>query len=210
MNFKYKNTILYIIVFCLGILFVVTNKQQNLIEGFTLSNKCPNILIQKGSYIYLYNSKLAKIPGRNPITFNNLDDYIEYLNWERSQNIRCPVLFLQHMYDAQGNDVYVKRESIFEINGGNQPIATFGPGNGDSMLLNAARNNPPFNKNLFPGFDPENQYVGLYTPLDTMKSQSINNISASPMDADWGGVNYTKKLVKDNYYKDNEVEIWVG
>lgn len=210
MNFKYKNCILYVIIFCLGILFITTNKPKNLIEGFSLSNQCPNILIQKGNDIYLYNSKLAKIPGRNPIRFNNLDDYIQYLRWERSQNIRCPVLFLQHTYDAQGNDVYKQRESIFELNGGDPPISTFGPGNGDSMLLNATRNNPPFNKNLFPGFDPENQYVGLFTPLDKMQSQSNNGISASPMDSDWGGVDYTKDLVKDGYYKDNEVKIWVG
>lgn len=210
MNFKYKNCILYVIIFCLGILFIITNKPKNLIEGFSLSNQCPNILIQKGNDIYLYNSKLAKIPGRNPIRFNNLDDYIQYLRWERSQNIRCPVLFLQHTYDAQGNDVYKQRESIFEFNGGDPPISTFGPGNGDSMLLNATRNNPPFNKNLFPGFDPENQYVGLFTPLDKMQSQSNNGVSPSAMDSDWGGVEFTKDLVKDGYYKDNEVKIWVG
>ena len=41
------------------------------------------------------------------------------------------------------------------------------------MLLNANRNNPPFNKNLFPGFDPENQYVGLFTPLDKMTNRQF-------------------------------------
>ena len=116
MNFKYVNCIIYIIIFCLGILFMITNEPKNLIESFTISNKCPNILIQKGNNIYLYNSKLAKIPGRNPIRFNNLNEYIQYLRWERSQNIRCPVLFLQQTYDAQGNEVYKQRESIFEFN----------------------------------------------------------------------------------------------
>lgn len=113
MNFKNYNYIFYIIIFCLGILFMLTNKPKKLFEGFSLSNQCPNVLIQKGSNIYLYNSKLAKIPGRNPIKFNNLDEYIQFLKWERSQNIKCPVLFLQHTYDTQGNEVYKQRESIF-------------------------------------------------------------------------------------------------
>lgn len=210
MNFKNINSIVCVIIFCLGILFVITNKPNKLIEGFSLSNQCPNILIQKGSNIYLYNSKLAKIPGRNPIKFSNLDEYIEYLNWERSQNIRCPVLFLQHTYDAQGNAVYKQRESIFEFNGGDPPISTFGKGESDSMLLNANRNNPPYNKNSFPGFDPENQYIGLFTPIDEMNNQSKNGISGSAMDINWGGVKYTQDLVNDGYYKDNEVEIQVA
>lgn len=209
MNFKSKNNI-YIIIFCLGILFMLTNEPKNLFEGFSLSNQCPNVLIQKGNDIYLFNSKLAKIPGRNPIRFNNLNEYIQYLRWERSQNIRCPVLFLQQTYDAQGNEVYKQRESIFEFNGGDPPISTFGPDNVNSMLLNATRNNPPFNKNLFPGFDPENQYVGLFTPLDKIESQSSNGVSSSPMDSDWGGVGYTQNLIDKGYYKDNEVKIWVG
>lgn len=209
MNFN-KNSVLYLIIFCLGILFLVTNKPKNLIENFSLYNKCPNILIKKENNIYLYNSKLAKIPGRNPIKFENLDEYIQYLNWERSQNIKCPVLFLENTYDAQGNNVYKQRKSIFELNGGDPPISTFGEDNKISMLLNANRNNLPYNKNLFPGFDPNNQYIGLFTPLDAMESQSNNGISPDPMDSDWGGIQYTKKLVKDGYYKDNEVKIKVA
>ena len=34
MNFKYKNCLIYVIIFCLGILFIITNKPKNLIEGF--------------------------------------------------------------------------------------------------------------------------------------------------------------------------------
>ena len=201
MNFKH-NTILYITIFCLGILFIITNKPKPLFESFSLFNKCPNILIQKGNTIYLYNSKLAKIPGRNPIKFDNLNDYIQYLKWERSQGIRCPVLFLQYTYDTQGNVVYKQKESDFE----ELPISTFGHQNEKSMLLNANRNNLPYNKNLVPGFDIDNQYVGLFTPLDKMESQSNNGISASPMDTNWGGVEFTRDLVSKGYYKDNEVK----
>ena len=57
-------------------------------------------MIQQGDEIYLYNSKLAKIPGVNPVKFNNLEDYVEFIDWQKSQNITCPILFLQHSYDT--------------------------------------------------------------------------------------------------------------
>ena len=37
-------------------------------------DQCPNTLIQKDKHIFLYNSKLATIPGVNPVKFNNLDE----------------------------------------------------------------------------------------------------------------------------------------
>ena len=76
--------------------------------------------------------------------------------------------------------------------------------------MNANKNDPPYNKNLYPGFDPDNQYVGLITPLDKLKKQNVNGVSASPMDDNWGGVSYTQDLVKKGYYKDNEVKIKVA
>ena len=39
-----------------------------------------------------------------------------------------------------------------------------------------------------------------------MESQSNNGISASPMDTNWGGVEFTRDLVSKGYYKDNEVK----
>ena len=101
------------IVFLLGLYFSCNYTSQNIIEGFdTSTSNCPNILIQKGKEFYLHNSKMAKIPGVNPVKFNNLEDYVEFLDWQRSQNIKCPVLFLQHSYNAMdanwGGNAYTK------------------------------------------------------------------------------------------------------
>ena len=89
---------LLILVFLIGLYFYAKGGH----EGFTNNQKdgprCPNLLIQKGSRFYLYNSKLAQVPGVNPVEFNNLEDYTEFLDWQRSQNIRCPVLFLQETF----------------------------------------------------------------------------------------------------------------
>jgi len=44
-------------------------------EGFgqSLTTRCPNMLIEKDGKIYLYNTRLANVPGVNPIQFNNLE-----------------------------------------------------------------------------------------------------------------------------------------
>jgi hypothetical protein len=83
--------------------------------------QCPNLLIQKGARFYLYNSKMTKVQGVNPIEFDNLEDYVGFLEWQRSKNMRCPVLFLQQSIDAQGNTVYKIRPSVTEPQGGLPP-----------------------------------------------------------------------------------------
>lgn len=203
-NYFKINISLCLILFALGILFVSTNKPKQLIEPFIFNRRCPNILLQHGTDIFLFNSRLARIPGRNPIRFNNLNEYVQYLRWERSQGKKCPVLFLQHTYDAQGNETFVQRTSPFNLEGGNIQIPIVRNEEMRSLLINATRNNPPFNENLFPGFDPKNQYEGLITPLDKM-FHSDKLVSANPMDTNWGGVEFTKSLIDDGYYADNEV-----
>ena len=96
-------------------------------EGFMNPNRCPNILIQKGQEFYLYNSRMAKVPGVNPLRFNSLEDYTEFINWQRSQGIRCPVLYLQRSYDTQGNETYAIRPSPTDPQGGLQPVIAYGP-----------------------------------------------------------------------------------
>ena len=97
---------LSIIIFLLGLYFYSKFNDPNYKEGLVNMDKqpsCPNLLIQKDSKFYLYNSKLASVPGVNPIEFNNLEDYVEFLDWQKSQGIQCPVLYLQRSYDTQGN-----------------------------------------------------------------------------------------------------------
>ena len=199
-------------VFLIGLICYVkySNRNGNMLtqEAFSLSSsssRCPNMLIQKGSKFQLYNSKLAKIPGVNPLEFNNLEEYTEFLDWQRSQNIRCPVLYLQQTFDTQGNNVYKIRPSVSNPQSGLPPVS--------SLLVDASRNDQPYNKNMYPGFDPSSYYIGEVTPLDNISSATTKEkhtnatISANPMDANWGGSDYTQSLVDKGYYKDNEVNI---
>ena len=64
------------------------------------------MLIKKDDAYYLYNSAKAEVPGVNPIRFNNLEEYNEFMQWLRGAGIRCPVLYLQQTYDTQGERTY--------------------------------------------------------------------------------------------------------
>jgi len=210
----YKLTVI-ISVFALGLYFV---SKYGDIEGFESSNnlqyRCPNILIQKGSTYYLYNSKLAKVPGVNPLKFNNLDDYVEFTQWQRSQGIRCPILYLQESYDAQGNPVYKARPSPTNLQGGLPDAPLRGSGititDPQQKLFDAGRDDPPYNQNSYPAYDPLDQYIGLDTPLDKMFNENTNGISPNPMDINWGGRQYTQSLIDTGYYKEDEVKLMVA
>ena len=225
---------LLILVFLIGMYFYAKNGDSGS-DGFTNNQstgpRCPNLLIQKGSRFYLYNSKLAQIPGVNPVEFDNLEDYTEFLDWQRSQNIRCPVLFLQETYDAQGNRVYKSRPSVSEPQAGLPPSAaapigiasqvspmmetSLEPVGEDAypnptLLVDATRNDPPYNQGSYPAHDQTSYYIGTTTPLDEMVIAAEKaKISPDPMNPNWGGAEYTQDLVDKGYYKDDEVSIYI-
>ena len=209
---------LLILIFLAGLYFYIhqnTSSKEGMTNNgnFTSNNgetRCPNILVQKGKNFFLYNSRIAKIPGVNPIQFNNLEEYTDFTYWQRSQGIRCPVLFLQHNYDIQGNPVYNVRPSPHNLQGGlshSLPLANPNP----TLLIDATRNDPPYNLNSIPGYDESSQYVGATTPLDIMNQEDENLLfSADAMNPNWGGQDYTQALVDQGYYKGNEVSLFVG
>ena len=225
---------LLILVFLIGLYFYAKNGNSGT-DGFTNNQstgpRCPNLLIQKGSRFYLYNSKLAQVPGVNPVEFDNLEDYTEFLDWQRSQNIRCPVLFLQETYDAQGNRVYKSRPSVSEPQAGLPPSteAPIGiasqvtpmmetalePVGEDAypnptLLVDATRNDPPYNQGSYPAHDQTSYYIGTTTPLDGMDMAAEKaKISPDPMNPNWGGAEYTEDLVDKGYYSQNEVQIYI-
>jgi len=223
-------TYLCIVIFLIGIYFY-TKENPKYSEGLTNTgfnkSRCPNLLIQKGSRFYLHNSKLAQVPGVNPVEFDNLEDYTEFLDWQRSQGIRCPVLYLQQTYDAQGNEIYKVRPSVSEPQGGLPPSIASSSGNiitetpslgtpdslaypNPTLLVDATRNDKPYNKNSYPAFDQSSYYVGTTTPLDNMNiAQQQASISPDPMDPNWGGAPYTQKLVDKGYYDENNVDIYI-
>lgn len=66
--------------------------------------------------------------------------------------------------------------------------------------------NPNYNQNMYNGFDPTSQYVGMYTNLDKIhQSTSFSELSDNAMDANWGGVLYTEEIVNSGKYDENLV-----
>jgi hypothetical protein len=184
-----------------GLYFYLYYSNNNIKEGLTTNNgelRCPNLLIQKGTKYYLYNSKLAQVPGVNPIEFNNLEEYTEFLEWQRSVGIRCPVLYLQNAYNAQGDRVYQVRPSVTELEGGLPPSTP--------VSLPLKFNTP----NDYVPYDQSTYYIGAINPVDMIKNSNYNMLySDNAMDPNWGGSEYTKALVDTGYYKGNEVSISV-
>ena len=209
--------ILILVTFLSGLYFCMNYTSAKAIEGLTNNNsgqpRCPNILLQKNAKFYLYNSDVAIVPGVNPIVFENLEDYTEFMEWQRAKGIRCPVLYLQNTIDAQGEEVYKIRPSVTEPQGGLPPSFTTAPtAPNPTLLVDATRNDYPYNTNSVPGYDTTDYYQGSTTPLDTMPNETEENMlySPNPMDDNWGGQRYTQSLVDSGYYAGNEVQIAVA
>ena len=120
-----KKLLLIILVFVFG-LYITSTYTSKDIEAFTTLGgyECPDIILKKGNKIYLKKSNKAVIPGVNPIVFDNLNDYVEFMHWQRSQNINCPVLYLEESYNAQGSKTYKMRPNMFYPQGG---LNTYNP-----------------------------------------------------------------------------------
>ena len=174
-------------IFILGLLFCGNYKHDDLVEGFS-NSECPNLLIQKGKELHLIYSGKAKIPGVNPIKFKNLEDYNEFLNWQRAKGIRCPVLYFQQTYEVQNKKGYRMLPDITEKQGGLSSVAPKQP------LYDANHDDMPYNINSYPGFDSQDQYVGANTPLDNI-FKSNEKVSANAMDVNWGGSVFSEKSV---------------
>lgn len=214
-----KKIMLIILAFLLGLYVTLTYTSKD-VEAFSMGNpdyECPDIILKKGNKIYLKKSNKAIVPGVNPIVFNNLNEYVEFMQWQRSQNINCPVLYLEESYNAQGEKTYKMRPNMFYPQGGlnsynpeEETLPNPGPKYEESLLIDAARNDPPYNKNSYPGFDPQNQYVGLEVPIDKLFHEQEEGVkSDNPMDSNWGGVQYTEDSVRSGKYDQDNVQLYV-
>ena len=171
-------------------------------------DSCPNLLIQKGNALLLYDTTREE-DENNPMTFFNLDEYINYLEIQKTKGNSCPVLYLQQENDAYGEDIFRMRPSPFDKQGGlpREPNANEGPSGEDVVKrTDANRSNPPYNKEQYPGFDPMGQHIGEYTNIDSIHdSTNTRKISDNPMDSNWAGVTYTQQMVDSGKYVGNEI-----
>ena len=170
------------IIFLLGAYFTANFTHKDFVETFINERKeCYDLLVKKGNFVFLYNSKLAYVPGINPLQFNNLEEYTEYIQWERANGINCPVLFLQHEYDAQNNSTYKLRPSLDNQQGGLNTIS-----------CNAHETKEEVQKKVA-------AFNDVLTHVD-LESDENKDKSANAMDTNWGGAKYARELVEDGVF----------
>ena len=214
--------IILLLIFIFGLYFYLNSYNNVELEPFTnkddkdetkdksveSSNPCYNMLIEKDGKFVLYNSKMPNKDGYNPLEFNNLDEYVEFVEKQKNMNKQCPVLYLQYTTDAQNKDLIVIKPSLFENNGGLNSTPVVDKNETNNMLDASLDSNPSkevkFNNNMYSGFDQHNQSIGLETPLDKIFNES-SKVSRNPIDPHWGGKQYTEKAVNRGDYKDREV-----
>jgi len=193
---------LILLAFLMGLIFCASYSHKNLIENFEEQNdNCPNLLVKRGNKLMLVNKRKANIPGVNPIFFDNLEDYVEFVQWQKSQGIECPVLYFNEMQDAQGNTNYRMFNTVSDPQAG---LPSYSPNLPPEVpLYDANMDNPPYNQHNYPAFDENNQNVGRYTPIDKA-FHSNKPLSASAMDVNWAGQAYTRRLIRlGKYDKDS-------
>lgn len=130
--------IVYILIFLLylwGIYFIIQPTQEPFVSG-----NCPTTLIKDGNRIFLYDPSMAKVPGVNPIQLKSLEEYKEYIEWQRKSNLHCPILHLEKVCTTQGTEMYEIRQNFIDIH-------EYGA-------------QPQFTSHVLP-FDPENQTQGM-------------------------------------------------
>tara|TARA_B100000686_G_scaffold336078_1_gene405506 strand:- start:1939 stop:2685 length:747 start_codon:yes stop_codon:yes gene_type:complete len=173
------NSILIIVfLFIVGLYFCVNpniEKFENKSNSFT---DCPNLLVQKGQKLFLINTNKVEVPGINPIQFDNLEEYVEYLEWQKNTGVFCPVLYLQEGYNTQNEPGFRILPDPLNPNAGlpsNIPTHLINNISGKEVpcdkLVDASKRGE-FNKNSFPGFDPDNQNIGKWTCLEKLKPKN--------------------------------------
>lgn len=188
---------LILLGFIMGIIFCATYNNKNIFENFeTNSSNCPDMLVKKGNKLMLLNNRKAQIPGINPIFFDNLEEYVEFYEWQKSQGLKCPVLYFNEVEDAQGNTGYRMLNSPLNPQGG---LPSHSSTAQEVPLYDANHDNPPWNKKSYPGHDPKNQNAGRYTPLDKA-FHGNGSKSADAMDVNWAGREYSRRVVKSGKY----------
>uniref|UniRef100_A0A6C0IC02 Uncharacterized protein n=1 Tax=viral metagenome TaxID=1070528 RepID=A0A6C0IC02_9ZZZZ len=161
---KYICILLIILVF-LGIFLFYLNQltrtqaieEENVVEGFdtnvskNLPKNCPNLLINRGDAIVLYNTNAAESgehgvkPGTHIVAvFKTLEEYAKYVQHQRSIGNYCPVLYLRQETSAQGKDVYKMYTPNSEIpdQGAGKPV--FKPPFLESVPIWDLHHQPPF------------------------------------------------------------------
>ena len=146
--------ILIIVMFIWGLLFVI---RQPIEPETFVGDNCQTTIIKDGDHFLLYDSTKSTVPGVNPIQLKSLEEYKEYIQWQRANHIRCPILHLEKVFTTQGTEMYEIRQNFISDDNEKGANPSF---NSKPKCNDATLTRPPFNSNQFPAFDQQNQTQG--------------------------------------------------
>ena len=190
--------IIILAIFLIGLYFTATVKHSDLIESFSDEDPkkgCYDLLVKKDGRFYLYNSKVAYVPGVNPVVFNDLEEYGQYMEWEKKHGMKCPILMVEKTIDTQNESKYNLMPKPL-----NDPseINMF---NGVSV----ASNSQPLNKTIDnPKIQKFNDMINEYLSDSTIDGNTTLNKSANAMDTNWGGTEYSRKMVTNGHFTNHD------
>jgi hypothetical protein len=143
---------------------------------------------------------MAESPGINPVVFPNLAAYIAYVEDIRNYGKdTCTVLFLTKMYSPHGEVSFRRNRDPAHPD---LDVQFLGDPQNPVKLIDASDDNPPFNQNQFPGFDPLDLHQGVYTVIDANHNAFD---SADAMNPNWAGVYETQKAIDSGRFADREI-----
>ena len=200
-------------VFALGFLFTISYKHSDLIrEPFDITNKCPNLLVRKGKEIHLVNTNKALIPGVNPIKFESLEDYAQFVEYQKHMKINCPILYYQETYDTQNNKGYrlhsdplnpeaglpskiakeydINKSPIIAEQKKNDVEVEFQVDNTGHLKQKSPQDYTIKHDKFTQSMDTNDQDVGKLTHLDNIK------MDTNPMASKWKGHDATNKAIE--------------
>jgi hypothetical protein len=212
MKLSMQNIIILFLVavFLAGFVVLLNNGVNNGSEDSNKINQCPNLLVRNGNRLSLLDSKKKEITS-----FDNLEGYKSYLEVQNKKGIHCPVLYIQEENNTQGTDMYKMYSDPFTLEPGLMTIPLSSIYGIESMenesqpipVLDANRQNSPYNANNYPGFDPNGLNVGQYTTVDAVHdSTQLEKKNDNAMDPNWQGVLKSQESVATGKYIENQVD----
>ena len=116
--------------------------------------------------------------------------------FQKKNNINCPVLYFQETYDTQDKKGWRLLMNPFDPQGGMSSHPKDFTGPPKVQLTDANDDRPPYNQNQYSSFDPQDQYIGVKTPLDEKEFEE------DPMSSTWKGHEATHNALMSGKFKD--------
>lgn len=189
------------------ILIVLLLVSSSTVEGFSLlsnslqssHNECPTRLFRE-------DGQLRMVHQGKQVKFENLQEYTYFVQAMRTRGIRCPVLYVEPIHDAQGGISIKQPDDPITPTPGlmNYPANLVVKGE-STMTQYVGKHDPVASVQMPVGYDPANQIQGEDLPIDRFFRVGA---SVNPYSAEWAGTKATERAIQAGEMKGDEVSFY--